>query len=85
MFRRMGAVLTISLLACPAIAQERSKLPPENAMKLSQLVATVEKRPDFRYIGEIDWREEGYYDVTYYTTDKAKVEIKYNPVTGEPQ
>jgi len=26
-----------------------------------------------------------WYDVTYFTTDKAQVEIKYNPVSGEPQ
>lgn len=87
MVRETTAGLMIWLLACPAIAvaQERPKIPPDNAMKLSQIVAKVEQRPDFRYIGEVDWSDEGYYEVTYFTTDKAKVEIKYNPATGEPQ
>lgn len=84
---RKAASTTIFLLAigAAAAAQDSSKYPPDNALKLSQIVTTVEKRPDFRYIHSIDWNDEGYYEVTYYTTDKAKVEINYNPVTGQPQ
>lgn len=87
MLRRMRAGVTIFVLAIPAIsaAQEQPRIPPDNAMKLSQIVANVEKRQDFRYVDEIEWNEGGYYDVTYFTTDKAKVEIKYNAVSGEPQ
>lgn len=87
MLRKLSAGSTILLLVIPAIAfaQDRQRIPPDNAMKLSQIVDKVEKRQDFRYVGEIEWNEEGYYDVTYYTTDKAKVEIKYNAVSGEPQ
>lgn len=87
MLRRTSAGLTIWLVACQAVAlaQERMKYPPDNAMKLSQIIAKVEQRQDFRYVYEVTWSEEGYYDVTYFTTDKAKVEIKYNSVTGEPQ
>lgn len=87
MFRRTSAGLMIWLVVCQsaAVAQERMKFPPDNAMKLSQIIAKVEQRQDFRYVYEVTWSEEGYYDVTYFTTDKAKVEMKYNPVTGEPQ
>lgn len=87
MLRRTRAGVTILLLAIPAaaIAQDRPRIPPDNAMKLSEIVAKVEQRQDFRYVDDIEWSEEGYYDVTYYTTDKAKVEIKYNAVSGEPQ
>lgn len=87
MLRGMRTGVTIIVLAIPAIsfAQEQRRIPPENAKKLSEIVATVEKRQDFRYVDEIEWNEGGYYDVTYYTTDKAKVEIKYNAASGEPQ
>jgi hypothetical protein len=68
----------------PALAQERSPLPPENAMKLSQIIAAVEQRPDFRFVSEVDWEEEGYYEITYFTSDQAKVEIRIDPVTGKP-
>jgi len=67
-----------------AMAQNADRYPPPNAKKLSEIVAKVEQRQDFRYISEIDW-DDGAYEITYYTTDKAKVEIRYNPVTGEPK
>jgi hypothetical protein len=74
-------------LACsPALAQTpASPVPPQNAMKLSEIVAKIEQRDQFRYIDEVDWDSDGYYEVTYYTSDKAKVEIKIDPVTGEPK
>ena len=65
-----------------AAAQTTPREPPPNSKKLSEIVAKVEQRPDFRYIGEVDW-DDGGYEVTYYTTDNAKVEIKFDPVSGE--
>ncbi|MDW6020180.1 PepSY domain-containing protein [Mesorhizobium sp. BAC0120] len=76
------------LLCAPAFAQTTttgSPIPPPNAMKLSEIIAKVEQRDQFAYVSEIDWSEEGYYDITYFTTDKAKVEIKADPVTGKPK
>jgi hypothetical protein len=59
--------------------------PPQKSMKLSQLIAQVEQRDKFQYVKDIEWEEEGYYDVIYYTTDKAKVEVKLDPVSGQPK
>jgi Peptidase propeptide and YPEB domain len=76
------------LLCAPALAQTTttaSPVPPPNAKKLSEIIATVEKRDQFHYVSEIDWSEEGYYDITYFTSDKAKVEIKIDPMTGQPK
>jgi hypothetical protein len=78
------AGVVLLLLGGTALAQQADKAPPENARKLSEIVAKVEQRQDFRYISEIDW-DEGAYEVTYYTTDRAKVEIRYDPVTGNPK
>ncbi|MGN6582849.1 MAG: PepSY domain-containing protein [Rhizobiaceae bacterium] len=76
----------LALGGAPAFAQSDAKaVPPPNAMKISQIVAQVEKRDHFNYISEIDWSRDGYYEITYYTTDKAKVELKINPVTGKPE
>jgi hypothetical protein len=72
------------LLAGTAFAQDASRFPPPSAKKLSEIIAKVEKRPDFRYIHEVEW-DDGGYEVTYYTTDNAKVEIKFDPVSAEPQ
>ncbi|TIV74882.1 MAG: PepSY domain-containing protein [Mesorhizobium sp.] len=51
---------------------------------MSEIIAKVEHRTDFRYVKEVDWDSDGY-TITYYTTDKAKVQITYDPVTGEPK
>ncbi|RWK06483.1 MAG: PepSY domain-containing protein [Mesorhizobium sp.] len=67
-----------------AFAADQQTLPPQNAKKLSDIVAKVERRNDFQYVKEVAWSSDGY-TVTYYTTDKAKVEITYDPVTGEPK
>ena len=49
-----------------------------------QIVALVEKRDGFRYVDEIDWDEDGFWEVTYFTNDHARVEVRYDPVTGDP-
>ncbi|WP_292108932.1 PepSY domain-containing protein [Mesorhizobium sp.] len=67
-----------------ALAADDQPLPPQNAKKLSEIIAKVEHRTDFRYVKEVDWDSDGY-TITYYTTDKAKVQITYDPVTGEPK
>ena len=88
MSRMFAAALSLALLApaSAAVAQDnKPPVPPENAMKLSAIIATVEQRDAFQYVWDIEWNDEGYYDVVYFTTDKAKVEMKFNPVTGKPQ
>ncbi|RRI03905.1 PepSY domain-containing protein [Mesorhizobium tamadayense] len=67
-----------------AFAADEQVRPPQSAKKLSEIVAKVEKRNDFQYVKEVEWSSDGY-TVTYFTTDRAKVEITYDPVTGEPK
>lgn len=78
------AAVAFSLLAGVAYAQDPDRAPPADSKKLSEIVAKVEQRDGFRYIDDIEW-DDGAYEVTYYTTDKAKVEIRFDPVTGEPK
>lgn len=77
-----AASVGLLFLGGVAIAQTTDRSPPQNSKKLSEIIAKVEQRQDFRYISEIDW-DDGLYEVTYYTTDKAKVQINYDPITGE--
>lgn len=87
MHRKAAAVLVLAaaFVASAASAQDRPPIPPENAMKLSQIITTIEQRNDFRYVSEVEWNDDGYYDVIYFTGDKAKVEIKIDAVTGKPR
>jgi uncharacterized alpha/beta hydrolase family protein len=81
---RFVLAAAVLLVGGSAFAANESPLPPQNARKLSEIIAKVEQRDDFRYVDEVDW-DSGAYTVTYYTTDKAKVEITYDPVTAEPR
>ena len=88
MSRMFAAALSLAMLTLvsAAVAQDnKPPVPPENALKLSAIIATVEQRDAFQYVSDVEWNDEGYYDVVYFTTDKAKVEMKFNPVTGKPQ
>lgn len=81
-----GLVVTALLGTMPAQAQTKEPaVPPQNSLKLSEIIAKIEQRDQFRYLSEVEWESKGYYDIVYYTTDKAKVEIKIDPVTGEPR
>lgn len=82
----LAALIVALFLATQVQAQTKPPaVPPENALKLSEIIAKIEQRDQFRYLSEVEWESEGYYDIVYYTTDKAKVEIKIDPVTGEPR
>ncbi|MER8946540.1 MULTISPECIES: PepSY domain-containing protein [unclassified Mesorhizobium] len=81
---RLVLAAAVLLVGGPAFAADENPVPPQNAKKLSEIIAKVEQRDDFRYIKEIDWDSDGY-TVIYYTSDKAKVEITYDPVTAAPK
>ena len=84
--RPLAAALAAMFLTGAAQAQnEPPPMPPENAINLSEIIARIETRDQFRYVSEIDWDEDGYYRVIYFTSDKAKVEINIDPATGAPR
>jgi hypothetical protein len=86
MRRKFGAALLAASLVSASLALAQDKpppVPPDNALKLSAIIATVEQRDAFHYVYDIEWNDDGYYDVIYFTTDKAKVEMKVDAVTGK--
>ena len=87
MYRTMIAGLfgcTLLLCGAAAAQEDEQDVPPQNTLRLSEIIAKVEQRDAFQYIDRIEWKADGHYRVVYFTSDKAKVEINYNPVTGEP-
>lgn len=67
-----------------AWAQSMPAGPPANAMKLSEIISKIEKRPGFAYVERAIWFSDAYI-VTFYTTEKARVEIHFDAVTGQPK
>lgn len=78
------AALCLVALSAPSHAQTTPAGPPANAMKLSEIIAKVEKRPGFQYVERVTWFNDAYI-VVFYTTEKARVEIHFDPVTGQPK
>jgi len=74
------AAALITLASTAAVAADAP--PPQDAQPLSAIVKQVENRPDFAYMDEVEW-DHGVYEIEYYTTSGAEVEIKIDPVTGE--
>ena len=72
-------------IACPAALMDIHFVHEamENPL-VRAFLAKVEQSDGFRYVKEVDWDKDAYV-VTYYTSDKAKVEITYDPVTAEPK
>ncbi|MFN7002157.1 MAG: PepSY domain-containing protein [Roseinatronobacter sp.] len=74
--------VALALSASPGYAD---RTPPPDALPLSTIVAALEARFDIQFIDEIEWDDDGYWEVEFFTNDGAKVELKIDPVSGEPR
>ena len=81
--RIAALIATLSLAPAAAFAAA----PPADALKLSEIVAKVEAHAaaDLAYVDEVDWDDDGYWEIEYHTTDGAEVKVRLDPKTGEPQ
>ncbi|MFN3273476.1 MAG: PepSY domain-containing protein [Paracoccus sp. (in: a-proteobacteria)] len=82
---RLMLPLAAMLMAPTALlAQDR---PPADAMPLSQILSTLEQDvgADLAFIDEVDWDDDGYYEVEYYTADGREVKVRLDPTTGQPR
>lgn len=84
-----GLALPLSLAAMMltsgmAFGQDR---PPADAMALSEILASLEQDlgDGLAFIDEVDWDDDGYYKVEYYTDDGREVKVRLDPMTGQPR
>ena len=77
------AIAAVPAIFLPAVLM--ADPPPAGAQALSQIVAAVEAEAgaNLAYIKEVEWDDDGYWEVEYRTTDGAKVEIEIDPVSGQ--
>lgn len=54
-------------------------------MPLSDIVAALEVRYDIQFIDAIEWHENGYWDIAFFTHDGTSIALQIDPVTGEPR
>lgn len=74
--------VALALCASPTIAKDRK--PPADALPLSTIVAALEQQFEIEFIDEIDWDDDGYWEIEFFTKTGAKVELRIDPVTGQP-
>lgn len=55
---------------------------PAQALPLSEIVTELEHRFDIAWIDEIEWDDDGYWEVELYARDGSKIDLKIDPVTG---
>ncbi len=79
--RVLPLALAATFLALPAAAQ---RLPPANALPLSQVIAAVEKSQPVRVFTEVEWDDDGYWDVEFVATDNRRTSVRIDPFTAEP-
>jgi hypothetical protein len=79
MLARIVLVLATGI-ATPALAQ---RLPPQNALPLSQVIATVEDREPVLVFTEVEWDDDGYWDVEFVNTDNRRTSVRIDPFTAE--
>lgn len=60
-----------------------SPTPPENSMSLSDILQSVETQFNPTYIDEVNWDDDGYWEVEYVDRNGSKRELKIDPITGD--
>ena len=74
----LAAVLSLMLGGAPALAA-----PPQNAMPLSRLLQALEERVNPAYFEEIEWDNDGYWEIEYIDRNGGKQKLRVDPVTGQ--
>ncbi|HEX5079268.1 MAG TPA: PepSY domain-containing protein [Geminicoccaceae bacterium] len=67
------------LAASPAFADA----PPADAQPLSRVLQTLEQQGDVAYFDEVDWDDDGYWEIEYVDRSGNTVEIRVDPVSGQ--
>jgi hypothetical protein len=81
MQRRILPLATLAL-AVPAVALAA---PPQGARPASEVIRQVEQRPDFGHLRDLEWDNDGYWEVEYVTREGARIKLRLDPLSGEPR
>jgi hypothetical protein len=82
----MRRVAVALFIAGVSLVQPAKADPPSDIKPLSQILQTLEQKDGFAYVSEIEWDEEGYWDIEYFTTAgrlRNRVKVNVDPLTGE--
>jgi hypothetical protein len=81
MNRLLPATLAVALLLAGPLG---AAPPPAGSMPASDILRQAEQRPDFSHLDEMEWDDDGYWEVEYVTRTGSKVKLRLDPRTGQP-
>ena len=81
MLIRLPLAAAALLLASPVLAQN---VPPANGLPLSQIIAGVEKSQPVRVFTEVEWDDDGYWDMEFINQNNRRQSVRIDPFSGEP-
>ncbi len=79
MTRTFLAAAMVVVLAQPAWADR----PPSDALPLSQVLRMLEDQHGVAFFDEVEWDNDGYWEIDYIARDGARREIRVDPRTGQ--
>lgn len=80
----LGVLLAAGLLlSAPALAD--LDRPPAGSLPASEVLRLAEQRPDFASLHEMEWDDDGYWEIEYIMREGAKRTIRLDPRTGGPR
>lgn len=81
MMRTVSAALLIGALgfAAPAAADP----PPADARPLSEILRIMEERENVAWFEEIEWDDDGYWEIEFHRVGGESAEVRVDPRTGE--
>lgn len=86
MNRRLLAAAALGaglLLSGPVLADQDR--PPAGSLAASEVLRQVEQRPDFASLHDMEWDDDGYWEIEYVTRDGGKRTVRLDPRTGAPR
>nr|WP_111298654.1 PepSY domain-containing protein [Paracoccus saliphilus] len=80
----LRSLATLGLILSPVIATAQD-MPPADALPLSEILAKAEADlgGDLGHFSEIEWDDDGYYEVEYQNAEDREVSLRLDPMTGE--
>lgn len=73
------AALVFALgLASPALAA-----PLADAKPLSQILQSLEQQGDVTYFDEVEWDDNGYWEIEYISKAGTKTKLRVDPISGQ--
>ena len=62
---------------------ESGETPPADGMPLPALLAEVQARENVAWFDEVNWDDDGYWEIEFGRQGGGKVEIRVDPITGD--